>query len=456
MAEPTSIPNLSGPIPATADSNAAFGKADKVAVFGGATSPVGLPDPTPGELLPHHDYVEEEYFVSGIVNGQPYKTSLLIRRPRDPARFSGLVALEPVHLQGALGLWQTGYPVILEGGHIWAAVGSQLGAVEGPIKTSNPERYESLQVPSTPGADEAVAELMTWSQGESKTVPAAAFAIDGVSNEILAQAGALLKAGGIAGFPAKYLILGGASQTGGATLNFIRGAHATARLPDGKPVYDGFLPMAAPGWIPVAGGDAAVMHIFAEGDLPLFGSIGPGGYVAARPDSDAINDRYRSYQIAGSSHLPTRGLRDATGIPQLGVALEPGERLTQFPSAPFYRAALLRLVDWITTGVVPPHAPPIEMSDSEIVTDEVGNAKGGLRSPYVDVATVRYVPARYVRNLIGVELPLTKETLQQLYGSRAKYLMRFDRAIDEAVKGGWILPDDGMRLKAEEAQTAPL
>ena len=447
------IPNFIGPVPNTSESGEPFG---------GAGSPVGLTEPRVSELLSAHQYVDEEYIVSGTVDGQPYATLLLVRRPQDPQRFSGLVALEPIHIQGALGLWYTGHTAILESGHAWVAIGSQREAVEGPIKTSNPIRYANLQVPTADAGveDEVHAALNRWTQSnDTQMPPPALFAMDKISNEIMTQVGAVLKGGSgsgpLPGLLVKYLIMGGASQTGHATLNYIRGASAAARLSDGRPVYDGYLPMAAPSWQAVAGGDAAVIQIFAEGDLVLFDSVGPSGYMGARLDGDAPNDRFRSYQIVGSSHLPTRGLKDVAGLPQLGVELQSGERFTQFPSGAFCQGALVNLVNWITKGVSPPKAPPIEIVNGEIVRDEFGNAQGGVRSPYVDVPTARYITARYVRNLIGVEVRLPPETLRRLYKSRTTYLQSFNHGIDRLIEGRWILAADGERLKMEEAQSPP-
>lgn len=50
--------------------------------------------------------------------------------------------------------------------------------------------------------------------------------------------------------------------------------------------------MTAPSQQPVV--RRRVLHIFAEDDLVLFGAIGFDGRLGARPDSDAVNDRYRS------------------------------------------------------------------------------------------------------------------------------------------------------------------
>jgi alpha/beta hydrolase family protein len=439
------------PVPITPETNAPFG---------GAGSPVGVSEPSVQSLLSAHAYVEEEFFVSGTVHGQPYTTSVLIRRPANVANYSGLTVVEPVHLQGALGLWQTCYPAILTAGHAWATIASQRGAVEGPLKLTNPVRYSELDIPATQESEDTAALLEQWSQGDSATVPRDMFQNNPTANEIMAQVGTLLRAGApdgpLAGFATKFVLMGGASQTGGQTLNFITAAHKDARLPDGKPVFDGFLPMATTGWQPVSGGDAPVVQIFGEGDLVLFDAIGTHGSTVARPDSDAADDRFRCYQVTAASHLPTRGLRNATGIPLLGLSLQPGERLTQFPWAPFGRAAFVHLVDWVMKGIVPPRAEPVEIEHGSIVRDEWGNARGGVRSPYVDVPTARYAPAHYVRNLIGIDAPFQADRLKEIYGTRDEYLARFDAATDRAVTEGWLLAEDAQQLKQEEAATARL
>src|SRR5262245_2953449 len=40
------------------------------------------------EDLAHFKYIVKEYFVSGIAQGQPYTTRILVRRPADPKKFS--------------------------------------------------------------------------------------------------------------------------------------------------------------------------------------------------------------------------------------------------------------------------------------------------------------------------------------------------------------------------------
>jgi hypothetical protein len=426
-------------------------------LFIGVPSPVGLIEPGLPRVMASWNFVQEELFVSGTVAGQPYKTSLLVRRPADRSTFSGLIAIEPVHIQGALGFWQTCHTAIMRDGHAWAAIGSQRGAVEGPIKTSNPKRYAPLHVPPGLGNESSrSAEAMNaWSMGESPDLSTDVFANDAISNAILVQVGAALKAGTpgspFQGTPVSSLILGGASQTGVATLNFIANAHTSARMPDGEPVFDGFLPMAAPGWSPIADCDVPVVQIFAEGDLILFGSIGPMGYKAKRADSDAPVNRYRCYQITGAAHLPTRGLADVRALPHLGISLDPTERFSQFPAEPFYRGAFVNLVRWMLEGIAPPRASPIVIADGRIVTDKHGNATGGLRSPWVDSPCARHDTCCYLRNLIGVELLFAPHQLYDQYASIPGYLERFDTGIDQLVQDGWLLSEDGDTLKADEA-----
>jgi Alpha/beta hydrolase domain len=73
-----------GPIPVTAQSGEPFRGVSEKPVAG-----PGLPLP----VLQPYGYVEEEYFVSGTVDGRPYETALLVRKPKDRAKFSGVVAV---------------------------------------------------------------------------------------------------------------------------------------------------------------------------------------------------------------------------------------------------------------------------------------------------------------------------------------------------------------------------
>jgi hypothetical protein len=208
---------------------------------------------------------------------------------------------------------------------------------------------------------------------------------------------------------------------------------------------------------PVAGGDAAVVHTVPEGDL--VNALAGKRPIGLRPDGDAPNDRYRHYQVVGASHVGTRGITNPLQIfATLTDGVKPGEHLSQFPNTELFRAGTYNLVKWVLEGVAPPKAPPIEVANGAVVRDEFGNAKGGLRSPYIDLRTVRYIaPASandksQARRQLGLEEPIPADTLRALYKSRGEYLKRFNQEIDRMVAQRWLLPKDGEKLKAEEAK----
>ncbi len=434
---------ITGPIPVTAQSGEPFRGMNEQPVTG-----PGLPLP----VLQPYGYIEEEYFVSGSVDGKPYTTVLLVRKPKDANKFSGVVAVETLHAQGAIPLW--GFrDILMPAGHGWAMVVSQRSALETFNKKINPVRYGSLQIPDA-GAG-------------APTNPMLPNAQDAMSQQIMSQIGALLKSnaanGPFAGLTVKYLIMGGSSQTGMTTLRYIQQSHAGARLADGKPIYDGYLPSEAFPVGPISGGDAAVIHIVGEGDFTLFHALSHAAPFTIREDSDAANDRFREYEFPAGSHVPTRGVSDPKQIfATLNNVVNPGEQLSQFPTAPFYGAALVNLIDWVTRGIAPPKAAPIQQENGEIARDEFGNAKGGVRTPYVDLPTVRYTASapttddsNLVRRMIGLQQPLTPTVLHQQYKSRDDYLKRFDQEMDRLVAQRWLSRQDGDKLKAEEAKSPP-
>jgi hypothetical protein len=116
-------------------------------------------------------------------------------------------------------------------------------------------------------------------------------------------------------------------------------------------------------------------------------------------------------------------------------------------------SALSHLDRWVRTGRAPPKAPQLEVTPAAegkpatLVLDAEGNAKGGIRSPWVDVPTARHSglgnsggPLGF---LAGSTEPYDAATLARLYpGGGADYRVRFTAALDSAIKAGFILPAD--------------
>jgi hypothetical protein len=440
---PVVAATTTGPIPVTAESGEPFRDRTE--------APAAGPGLTPPVLIPY-GYVDEEYFVSGAVDGKPYTTQLLVRKPQDPAKFSGVVVVETLHAQGGLPFWSVLKDGVMSGGHGWVMIVSQREPLEMYVRKFNAARYASLQIPQTAGGPGTV------------MAPGPQYSY---SQQIMTQVGALLKSnaehGPFAGMTVKKLVMVGVSQTGMHTWLYIQQSHAKARMLDGKPIYDGYFPSEALPSTPTSGGDAAIVHVVGEGDFDLFRALGlsRGNTFVTRSDSDAPNDRFREYQFPASSHVPTRGLTDPKLVFGPTGGLREGEHLSQFPLAAYYKAAFLHLVDWVVKGTSPPKAQPIEMADGQIVRDKFGNAKGGIRTPYVDLPTAHYIGSapsvageNSVRRMIGLEEPFPPEQLRSLYKSRAAYLKRFNREIDRNVAGGWLLRKDAEVLKADEAKMA--
>lgn len=432
-AQRVQLPQLSGPVPVTAESGESYRGSNEQPIPG-----PGLPMPD----LERVGYVQEEYVVSGTVDGKPYRTSLLVRKPKDMKRFSGLVGVETIHAGGAIPFWGVGREVWAPGGHVWIAVASQRVALEERVKKFNPKRYAGLSIPEAPaGADGMAASPQ-----------------DRISQAIMTQVGALLKSnsrsGPFAGRRVRYLLMGGSSQTGGTTLRYIAQSNAAAIMPDGSPIYDGYMPAEAFSTVPISGGRSAVVHVVGEGDYDLFRLGNPTVRFAAREDSDARNDRFRAYEYAGASHVPTRGRTTND---------KPGEYPSQYPTPPLYKMALLHLIDWVTKGTVPPRGARLEQTAAGVmIRDEHGNVKGGIRTPWVDVPTARIIASAPLgpgdprsRAQMGIQENFPAAKLAQLYGTRENYLGKFGASIDALVAGRWVTAADGAKLKAEEAAKPP-
>ncbi len=409
--------------------------------------------------LEMHGYVEEEYILSGKAGGSVYRVPLLVRKPKDAGRFSGLVVTEPMHAAGVIPTWNSFQHIIMAEGHAWATVGMQRTAFE-QWRSFDPERYADLTLPT-------IGER-SWPVGRlhfSLRTPQ-----DEISREIMTQFGAAVKNrrddGPFVGWSVRHLIMSGNSQSSLFTLSYIRNANPAARLADGSPIWDGFLPVAAPTYGDISGHGSAVINVYGDGDIDLFAHM--GGKLSLREDSDAPDDRYRTYEVPGASHAATRGYSDIQslmpGDPNVSkLVAGPGQSLSQFPTAQIFAAVFRNLVEWVVNGTPPPRVGHLERKGNSLARDAVGNPLGGLRSPFLDMPRYRYITAGGSQQGIdlpaldrfGVQVDLPTDELKQAYPTRTDYLRAFDAAIDDMVRNRFLLPDDADVLKAEERGDPP-
>jgi hypothetical protein len=397
-------------------------------VAGPITSP-GLMYPNPPvSIVPtaakveDFPYVTEEYFVSGTANGAPYTTRIIIRRPKDAKAFSGTIVGEAMHAGGRSLIFEWSRVSILTRHHLFAEIVHSPAQIQ-MLKTFNAERYSSLSIAM------------------------------GQSNEIIAQVGRLMKSeamtgrtGPLAGYAVRRVTLMGTSASSATVRNYL-GVHADLRMPDGGPIFDGYLLTSTLGNTPLPIVDVPMIQMPTQTEVTMYAAQG-NGY--RRPDSDEKGNRFRLYEVAG---MPHNNSRDNPGFLNDPCTLP----VTDFPAGAFTGLGLNYLIEWIANGKVPPHAPPIEVDRSVVAVDEYGNARGGVRNVFVDVPIATNgvlgkgkTPAQdRLCQLGGTKVPLADETLKKLYTNGADYQERVNKRLGELVKEGWFLPEYAGDVRAD-------
>jgi hypothetical protein len=387
----------------------------------------GLQRVPAGTGLADHKYKVTEYFVSGTASGKPYTTRILVRQPEDASRFSGIVVAEPMHASGNSWMFFFTRIYMMRRGHISVEIAPQKAGTEATVVASNPERYKAISIPEA-----------------------------GQANEIIAQVGALLKGNGptspLRGV--RRMILMGTSQSAG-TLRTYLAAHPTWRMPDGKPIFDGYLPTSTAGEAQVAKVDVPVIQIPTQTEV-LRGAAAGAPY--RRPDGDAPGDQFRLYEIAGMPHNDSR--ENPTYSP------DPCKiTVSQFPVGSMMAMALHHVIEWADKGTVPPRADRIVLENGAIAVDAQGNARGGVRNTYVDVPVAKHgVPNNadpkpgtrddFYCGIAGYQTPLPADQLRALHKDASAYRNKVTQRLNELTKAGWFLPEyaDQVKSDAEKAR----
>lgn len=174
--------------------------------------------------------------------------------------------------------------------------------------------------------------------------------------------------------------------------------------------------------------------------------------------------------MAGTAHTDTYTL--LVGSTDLGDSPDAAKLVVTLPGLPCFapinsgpqhfvlKAALTALHRWVRNGTLPPPAPRLSVVAGPpvaIVRDAYGNARGGIRTPQVDVpiATLSGEPqiGSNVCALFGVTLPFNDAALRSLYPDHDAYVAAFNDATNQAVQAGFILPSDAELMKAAAAES---
>jgi hypothetical protein len=427
-------------------------------------------------------YSSAEYFLDGTAEAYErdsagdvksvatadYRTRVIVSWPRDVRAFNGTVLVEWLNVSGGVDA-SPDYTFlrreIMRSGYAWMGVSAQYVGVHGgttvlgaPAAMSlvqvDPDRYGSL---SHPG--------------------------DEFSYDMYTQAGALARNAhgtALADLPVERVLAIGESQSAMRLTTYVNAVDPVARVFDGFFVHargrsgaplDASAPMRDPSAAPEPFRDdlrVPVMCFEAETDLVAL------GYLPARqPD----NERFRLWEVAGTSHADVYtfvvGFMDdgTRSIAELAAAWRPSTSLlvgdvdhpvNAGPQHYVLQAALAHFDRWVRDGTQPPAAPRLEAHDGEppsFAVDEHGIARGGIRTPHVDVPTATLsglgnggAPISF---LCGTTLPFTREKLATLYRDKDDYTTRFNAATDATVAAGFFLDADADEIKAIAAELYP-
>lgn len=368
-----------------------------------------------GYGLDHFDYVAEEYRISGTAAGAPYETRLVVRRPRDAGKASGLVVAEAMHPAGAGHAFEYNSLYLMDEGHIAVEIDTQ--GVE-QIAAYNPERYGFVKF-----ANEQ-------------------------TNEILAQAGALMKSeqSPIAEIGVRKMVLWGTSASSRILTNYLP-THKFMKLADMSNIYDGFMPTM--NGTTIAPVDVPMIQVPTQHEFM--------NVATAAQDSDEPGKQLRVYEFPGMAHLDSRNTwRRFTQEDCMNP-------MSKFPIDAYTSVALHHLFQWVDKGIAPPRAPRVIMdmfvdNDGSLMQlDEYGNPMGGIRNVYVDLPTVKYTMVNppnpnstgaglgrmqtpLLCSLSGWITPIAAETLRSKYGTPANYVQQVEARLNELEAQGWSLP----------------
>ena len=439
-------------------------------------------------------YTDDEFFVSGSASSYApvgelgsdgrwdaapsevadYTTRIVVLKPSDVTKFNGTVIVEWLNVSGGIdapAIWFMAHRELIREGYAYVAVSAQQVGIEGgaslgmdmSLKKQDPERYWHLSHPE-----------------------------DAFSYDIFSQIGRLIheSAGtGVLGrLNPEFVVAVGESQSATFLTTYVNAVDPLVNIYDGYLIHSRFGP-AAPlnGSSIFATPDASapqavkfrpdlrvpLVTVLTETDL--VGGVRPGYYLARQPDTEWL----RAWEIPGTAHADNYTIqvgRIDTGfapLDQLVAAYAPtntlmGQQLPHYINfAPQHhyvlQAAIAGLHGWIRTGVAPSKAARMELSDTDpprLALDGNGLAKGGVRTPWVDVPIARTsgvgTDESPLSHLFGSGEPFDAATVARLYpGGAAEYLDRFAESLDAAIQSGYLLPADRQEILDLAAATYP-
>ena len=412
------------------------------------------------DLAAKHDYVEEEYFVEGVAHRyirdgegtatigpegpHPYKTRVLVRRPKSPERFNGTVILEWINaVQIRQWDFETDWNLtnehLMRRGFVHVGASLQRFGVHTPtgLKAWNPGRYGTLDV-----------------------IAGGAMPNDELSVAIFSQIARALKHPSGTSLTAtlrvRNVIATGQSASSGQLRGYYNSIHPLEGVIDGFVLHGGGRPVRTDLKTPL-------FKLFAETDVIR------NQAAFRQPDSEYL----RTWEVAGASHLDVDVMRTHDGL--MHRDLPPTMRSTppdcgslnpsNIPARLVQDAVYDWMKKWVEGTAQPPRGPQIEMVSvgtpgtgdagmGVVKRDANGNALGGIRlAPFaVPMAT------NSGRNDgtgacfgFGSHVPFDPATVARLYPGRRSYVDAINRVADENLRAGFVTPEGAEQMKRDAA-----
>lgn len=409
--------------------------------------------------LAKYGYQEREYYASGTANryriknplakatlvdgGHPYKTRIVVRRPSDPKHFNGIVVVEWYNVSAGQDIdfcWGGSHDYLMREGYAWVGVSAQRVGIK-QLNAWSPARYSALSAEASNddpqgGTLDDRGDVLSW--------------------DIYGQVGAALlghqgSSDPLAGLAVKRLIAAGESQSAlrlTAYYNSIQPLHN---------LYQGFLYYDAAGSLR---NDAKVPAISVGTE---FGAAFP--VIAATGDTLFL----RRWPVAGTSHvsyqemdgyIDVETLRDGFLKSQYGKAVSltqatPGCKQqplwSKAPTELVLNAAYEALKRWIDNGTPAPAAPQFERNpDGALMRDADGELLGGIRLPQITAPTGQnsgFNSGPGTCMLTGFHHDYSPAELKARYHDRARYVREVEKATQEVLNAGFILPYDAEQIR---------
>lgn len=439
-------------------------------------------------------YEQSEFFVSGTASSYTnvnefdadgrwqvqaseqasYKTRIVVNRPSDPANFNGTVIVEWLNVSAGFDSapdWGMLHTELIRQGYAWVGVSVQKvgvesliagGAAPGPGGNSG-GRYASLEHPGDSYAYDIYSQVA----------------------QAIREPGTVAPLGGL---QAQRFIAAGESQSAHYLMTYVNAIaplHALydayfihSRLASSAGLAGRFLDSSTtiPDVVRVRSDlGTPVMMLQTETDLFVLGSY------PSRQDDSA---NFRLWEVAGTAHADlytfidnrvdvgnnpgiAAVIENSTPVPGIIECTKP---VNAGPQHFVANAAIRALNTWLVDGTAPQTAARLEVAGepAAFVLDELGNVKGGIRTPYVDAPIAILSGEGQPRPepnpndeinvgntdfcfLSGTTQLFDAATLGSLYADNATYIDAVNRAADDAVSNGFLTPEDASLIKTYAA-----